>query len=190
LTDTAVPVGTRLRRGEVAELAGISKSQVRRLEGTVLHPQVGPKGVRFFAEEEVRTLVSKRRTIGAERHAGDVAAEVFQSLDAGVEPKDIVIQLRIAPGLVRDLCAQWAAMQGGLYLSGDGVARLATAIDAHKQMTEATLVDSVEGALQDADDVEVSLRERLRRAEIAADANAVFREFMGLPDGATSRRGP
>jgi hypothetical protein len=55
-------------------------------------------------------------------------------------------------------------------------------------MTEATLVDAVRRALQYADALAASLREQLRGTAIAADANAVFRECMGLPGGGTFER--
>jgi hypothetical protein len=62
--EVAPTTGRMLTRGEVASALGASKTTIRRFEQReVLHPTIGPKGVRLFAEEEVQ-LVSRRQRVG------------------------------------------------------------------------------------------------------------------------------
>jgi hypothetical protein len=157
----------RLTRSEVAEYAGISKTGVRRLEGTLLHPEIGPRGVRLFGEEEVRTrLTTRRRVLHAERDPGELAAEVFAALDAGTHPVDIVKDLRVEPQRVVELQQQWAEMRGTLVVSTSGRARLGIALRCENEATahEQTFLPAVERAQQAASGLETRLRRELATA--------------------------
>ena len=54
----------QLTRPQVAERIGRSISCVRKLEGTVLHPEVGPRGIRYFDLTEVDALAAAVRSTG------------------------------------------------------------------------------------------------------------------------------
>lgn len=157
----------RLTRSEVAEYAGISKTGVRRLEGTLLHPEIGPRGVRLFGEEEVRTrLTTRRRVMRAERDLGDLAAEVFAALDAGTHPADIVKELRVEPRRVVELQHAWAEMRGALVVSHSGRVRLSALLRCEEKETanEQTFLPTVENACGAAKHLENLLRRELATA--------------------------
>jgi hypothetical protein len=157
----------RLTRSEVAEYAGISKTGVRRLEGTLLHPEIGPRGVRLFGEEEVRTrLTTRRRVMRTERDLGDLAAEVFAALDAGTHPADIVKELRVEPRRVVELQQSWAEMRGALVVSRSGRARLGALLSCGEKETanEHAFIPTVENAREAAKHVENLVRRELAAA--------------------------
>jgi hypothetical protein len=117
----AVPVaGKLLRRTEAARMLGVSKSTLRRMEGTSLTPVVGPKNVHLFQEEEVRSVVVTRRArfdSSSQPANGDIAADAFALFDAGVHVVDAVKQLRVAPDILEKLYETWARLRGLLVLS-------------------------------------------------------------------------
>jgi len=49
--------GKLLTRGQVARRLGLSLSTVRRMEGVQLKPIVGERGVRYFEETEIQTVL-------------------------------------------------------------------------------------------------------------------------------------
>lgn len=107
------PPPTRLlTRNQAAQLLGVSVSTVIRRE-QALKP-VLVNGVHMFDEAIVRREVTTIR----QRHAvaslgpttGDVAASVFELLEANVEPAQIVIRLKVAPDIVQALRSQWLEM--------------------------------------------------------------------------------
>ena len=57
---TTAPPGKLLGRAQAARMLGVSKSTLRRMEGEALTPVVGPKNVRLFHEEEIRSVVVTR----------------------------------------------------------------------------------------------------------------------------------
>lgn len=71
-------------------------------------------GVHMFDERVLRrevTTVRHRQAIGAlGPTSGDVAASVFELLEAGVAPTQVVIRLRVPPDAVQALRAQWLEM--------------------------------------------------------------------------------
>lgn len=110
--------GKLLRRSEAAKLLGVSKSTLRRMEGEVLTPVVGPKNVRLFHEEEIRSVVVTRRAgVDARRGDGEVAAAAFAAFDGDAHPVDVVKQLQLDPDVVEALHARWAKMRGLLVLA-------------------------------------------------------------------------
>ena len=86
-----------LTRAQVAARLDVSISTVRRYEGERLHPRVDEDDVRWFDEKEVAALavtltndprVIRRRnaepassTRGAQRSAGEIAAQMFERLE-------------------------------------------------------------------------------------------------------------
>ncbi len=133
MTSTAAPRESRhlsvvpkkeLTRAQVAARLDVSISTVRRYEGERLHPRVDEDAVRWFDEKEVASLaaaltneprVVRRRNAlstlgarGAQRSAGEVAAEVFERLEQRQSLAEIVIGVRVEPSVVRDLYEQWS----------------------------------------------------------------------------------
>ena len=81
-------------------MLGVSKSTLRRMEGTELQPTIGPHNVRMFHEEEIRAVVVTRRgRVDAGSDAGELAAEAFELFDNGLDVVETVKQLRAAPEL-------------------------------------------------------------------------------------------
>jgi hypothetical protein len=121
--------GKLLRRTEAARLLGVSKSTLRRMEGTALTPVVGPKNVHLFQEEEVRAVVVTRRAyVGVQANRGDVAADAFALFDAGVHVVDAVKQLRVSPDVIEGLYERWARLRSMLILSAEARSEIATVL--------------------------------------------------------------
>lgn len=101
-----------LTRAQAARVLGVSVSTVIRREH-VLKPAI-VNGVHMFDERVLRrevTTIRHRQAIGAlGPTSGDVAASVFELLEAGVEPTQIVIRLRVPPDAVQALREQWLEM--------------------------------------------------------------------------------
>lgn len=139
-----VPHGKLLRRTEAARMLGVSKSTLRRMEGTSLTPVVGPKNVHLFQEEEVRAIVVTRRArLDTQQATGDVAAEAFALFDAGVHVVDAIKQLRVSPETIERLHATWARLRGMLLLSAEGRSEINTVMlgwDNHSLKTEADVI--------------------------------------------------
>lgn len=114
---TAVPNGS-LTRSKVARRLGVSVTTLRRMEGTLLHPQTGEGGVRMFDADEVEAAVIRvrRRERPEEPETGAVAAEVFTLFDDGVHPVDVIKKLLLAPNVVESLHTRWTRMQGHLVI--------------------------------------------------------------------------
>jgi hypothetical protein len=112
----------RLTRGQVATRLGVSVSTVRRFEGTRLHPTIDADDVRWFDEKEIAALAAELVNDGRAkgkaaaaapiaavdaRSAGELAALVFERLEQRQSLAEIVIGLRIAPSVARELFDQW-----------------------------------------------------------------------------------
>ena len=113
--------GKLVKRAEAARMLGMSVSTLRRREGDVLKPIVGPNGVHLFDETEVRAvMVTVRGRAGLSAlgpSSGETAAEVFTLLDEGAHPVEIVKRLCLAPDVVIALLDQWTEMRGGFTVS-------------------------------------------------------------------------
>lgn len=120
----ASDVDRLLTRAEVAARLGVSPSTVRRYEGKQLHPRKGADGVNRFDPDDVAALAMKlmgekppkstlkvarhgARPPGAARTPGDIAAEVFARLEQRQSLAEIVIGVRVAPDVVRELHREW-----------------------------------------------------------------------------------
>jgi hypothetical protein len=108
-----------LTRLQAARLSGFSEATIRRREGTELKPVV-IDGVHYHQETQVRSMMTVRRSWGAGSTTavdGGTAADVFDLLQSGVAPVDIVMRLRLPPEVVKRLHAQWAELRGTFAVS-------------------------------------------------------------------------
>jgi hypothetical protein len=113
-----------LTRTETAKRLGVSTSTVRRFEGDKLHPIRGADGVNRFDAKAVAEFATSllndnggkpprkpRRNAAAvpevKRTEGEIAAEVFERLEQRQSLAEIVIGVRVAPDVVRELHRQW-----------------------------------------------------------------------------------
>jgi hypothetical protein len=99
-----------LTRAQVAaELGRRSIFPIRKMEGTKLHPVREARGW-VFDPAEVCELKLTRTAPRAEAPAmseGRVAARVFYLFDHGRELREIVEELEVPPGTVRELWHEW-----------------------------------------------------------------------------------
>ena len=145
------PTTGRLNRVQVAEILDTSVTSLRRLEGDELHPVQDESGAWMFDPAEVEALRARRAApapvqpeVAAEPVAqvvpppavvvpppavvaplpddGDVAADVFDDLDSGKSPTEVVRKRRLAPDRVTGLFEQWRAMKA-MDLSAPSVPR-------------------------------------------------------------------
>lgn len=142
----AVPAGKLLKRADAARRLGVSTSSIRRMEGTDLQPIIGPDGVRYFAEEQVEAVyVRIRRTCNVQPSddSGLVAARVFEHLNAGANPADIVKALRLEPHIVEQLVAQWLRLSRTLLLTSEQTREVQRALGADPVVDEASLLGAI-----------------------------------------------
>jgi hypothetical protein len=93
----------------------VSISTIRRLEGTRLHPEIGPGSTRLFDPAEVAAVAaSLARSIPPAQEPkpaaitrGELAARIFERFEHRYSLSEIVIELRVSPDLVRELYHQW-----------------------------------------------------------------------------------
>jgi hypothetical protein len=93
---------------------------------------IDERGVRRYSATQIETLRRSTTTTLLDPDEGATAARVFRKLDGGVSPVAIVEQLELQPARVERLCADWARLRGGVFLSADDVLELVTrfALDA------------------------------------------------------------
>lgn len=142
----AAPSGRLLTRGQVARRLGLSLSTVRRMEGVQLKPIVGERGVRYFEETEIQTvLVRVRRTRmpNDERADGALAAAAFTLFRNGADVVDVVKQLREVPEKIEQLFGQWKRLRGTILLDAKILAVLAGELNASGLTDENALLSSV-----------------------------------------------
>ncbi|MCW5831681.1 MAG: MerR family transcriptional regulator [Labilithrix sp.] len=115
-----------ITRGELCRAANVSKSTIRRWEEKgLLHPIIDEHGVRLFRVADVQALTGKKPVVhlpkaralvpSAATARGELAADVFERLDRGVEGADIVKELRVHPDVVSGFMARWEQLRGGVY---------------------------------------------------------------------------
>ena len=142
----AGPAGKLLTRGEVARRLGLSLSTVRRMEGVQLKPIVGERGVRYFEETEIQTvLVRVRRTRVPvdERADGTLAAAAFTRFRNGADVVAVVTELRVAPEKIESLFEHWKRLRGTVLLDAMSLSALAGALGAPKLTDENALLSAV-----------------------------------------------
>ena len=126
----------RLTRPVVAEILQVSVATVRRLEGSLLHPQRDQDGAYVFAPAEVQD-VARKRPPTSRRHestSGQVAAAAFALFKQGIGPADAVIELEVPPEEMGRLHSQWERLNNRLILSE-------ATLEALTQMAAARLID-------------------------------------------------
>jgi len=100
-----------LTRAQVAaELGYRSIYPIRKMEGTKLHPVREARGWLFDSAEvaELKTSrIAGARPSGTPLPEGRLAARVFYMFDHGRELREIVEELEVPPGVVRDLWHEW-----------------------------------------------------------------------------------
>ena len=141
-----LPAGKLLKRAEAARRLGVSTSSVRRMEGTDLQPIVGPDGVRYFAEEQIEAVyVRIRRTHRMESadDSGMVAGRVFEHLNAGTNPADIVKNLRLEPEPVGQLVEQWQRLARAVLLTRDQARAIQRSLGGDPIVDEASLLTAI-----------------------------------------------
>ena len=141
-----LPPGKFLKRSDVARRFGVSTSSIRRMEGSSLQPIVGPKGVRYFAEEQIEAVfVRIRRTSRAEivDTSGPVAGCVFERLKAGMDAADIVKELRLEPELVEKLLKQWQRLSEAVMLTNADAQQIRRALGGYTVTDEASLLGAI-----------------------------------------------
>ena len=94
-----------LTRGEVAQRLGCGIHKVRSLEGTALHPERFGH-VHVFDPAEVDAY-AKRRSVP--KTSGELAARTFELFRDGKDFRDVVIELREHPDMIRELYEKYAA---------------------------------------------------------------------------------
>ena len=98
-----------LTRAAAARALGVSITTIRRREGRQLHPVIGSNMVRYFDPQEIARQPPRRAQGSkvAKRSLGDLAAECFKAFALGLDLREIVTTLKVEPGLVQNLFADW-----------------------------------------------------------------------------------
>jgi hypothetical protein len=139
--------GKLVKRAEAARMLGMSVSTLRRREGELVNPIIGPDGVHLFDEAELRsvsvTIRHSRAVASIGPGSGDVAAHVFALLDEGVHPVEIVKNLRLPPDVVMALQDQWARMREGFVVSHEQASDLALLARGRVAKSAAEAIDTL-----------------------------------------------
>jgi hypothetical protein len=99
-----------LTRAQVAaELGYRSIFPIRKMEGTKLHPVRDARGWLFNPEEvaELKLTRTAPKPAAPAMSEGRIAARIFYMFDHGRELREIVEELEIPPGVVRELWHEW-----------------------------------------------------------------------------------
>jgi hypothetical protein len=142
----AAPSRKLLTRGQVARRLGLSLSTVRRMEGVQLKPIVGDRGVRYFEETEIQTvLVRVRRTRmpGDERADGTLGAAAFTRFRNGADVVAVVTELREPPEKIERLFADWKRLRRTILLDAKSLAVLAAELDVSDLTDEQAVLSAV-----------------------------------------------
>jgi hypothetical protein len=123
LAITAGP-GARLSRQQVADLFGYSIRSVGRMDGDQLHPHEEAGRVWYDAAEAALVAASIRASASTTAEVVDVAptaqgrlaSRVFQAFAQGKTPSQVVIELGLEPGVVKQLYLAWVDLEGGVFI--------------------------------------------------------------------------
>ncbi|MFZ5893263.1 MAG: hypothetical protein ACOY0T_19545 [Myxococcota bacterium] len=125
-------------------MLGVSKSTLRRMEGTELQPTIGPHNIRMFHEEEIRSvIVTRRGRMDAGSDAGELAAEAFELFDNGLGVVDAVKQLRAAPEFIESLHTHWVRLRKNMLISAEGRAAICMALIGYDDSSLRTEADVI-----------------------------------------------
>lgn len=162
-----------ITRGKVCQILDVSYSEFRRREKA---GEVVFKGVRhdngwmLYREHDVRAARRHwfRPATGVRRAQGmttqhsydaDTAHRVFEALEKGLSPKDIVVQLRLHPNEVTAICATWQKMSGGVLVTAAIMGELAALIES-------------EDAFRSGEDLYVAFKKALKNVKSACESCA------------------
>ena len=143
---TTRSAGKLLTRGQVARRLGLSLSSVRRMEGVQLNPIVGERGVRYFEETEIQTVlvrVRRTRVPEDERVDGTLASAAFALFRNGADVVAVVTELREAPAKIEELFEHWKRLRRTILLDPKSLAVLAGALGASSLTDENALLSAV-----------------------------------------------
>jgi hypothetical protein len=141
------PDAALLTRSQVARALHRSIATVRRMEGNLLHAEMGPDGVRRFRREQVlqvaitlKAKVTPERSSGmpADAYDGVAAATAYGLFDTGIHPVDVVKRTGLHPLAVAAMHEQWAQMRGGFVVD----AKQAREVSAMPWLTRGSLLTS------------------------------------------------
>jgi len=138
--------GKLLTRGQVARRLGLSLSTVRRMEGVQLKPIVGARGVRYFEETEIQTVlirVRQTRVPDDESADGALAAAAFALFRSGADVIAAVTALREDPEKIERLFGHWKRLRGTVLLDARSLAVLAGDLGVSGLADENTLLLAV-----------------------------------------------
>jgi hypothetical protein len=123
-----------LTRADVARRLGMSLSSVRRMEGKVLNPVVGARGVRYFAETEIEAVFVRIQTreFDAARTDSALGADAFALFRDGADPVEAVKRLEIVPDRAERLFRQWRRFGEAMILDRAALARIEAALSRFK----------------------------------------------------------
>lgn len=117
------PVPTLIKRQEVADILGVTVSEVRRLErtGGIRPTRRNPQGVWLFDSVEIRRIADTRKPTSltrksADPYTPDEAGIVFIALNAGKTLVECVLECKLMPRTVEIIAADYARLSGGMYL--------------------------------------------------------------------------
>jgi len=142
----AAPPGRLLTRGQVARRLGTSLSTVRRMEGELLKPIIGARGVHYFEETEIQAVfvrVRRARMPDSERADGTLAAAAFALFRRGADVIAVVKELREAPEKIETLLGHWKRLRGTLLLDAKSLTAIANDLNADALADENALLSAV-----------------------------------------------
>jgi hypothetical protein len=102
-----------LTRSQVARRIGRSVATVRRMEGTSLHPEIGPRGIRLFDVDELEDVAARiarsGRALGRDTFAHDRPRPDRQSRSYSDAASGEVSRLKELLAKTRETHAAWRA---------------------------------------------------------------------------------
>jgi hypothetical protein len=131
--------GRVLTRADVARRLGMSLSSVRRMEGKVLNPVVGARGVRYFAETEIEAVfirICQTHKLDTARMDGIWGAEAFALFRDGADPIEAVKRLEIGPDRAERLFRHWRRFGEAMVLDRTALARIEAALSRFKPIED------------------------------------------------------
>lgn len=132
VTGELAPATDRLlTRDPAAKLLGVSESTFRRRIENVKIMAIVEGNVHRFRESEVRRYAMEVRRAEVlegggdpDEELGELTAVIFELLDEGVHPADVVKRLRRPAKVVEEIHGQWVRMRGIVYVDGEQIAKI------------------------------------------------------------------
>ena len=161
---------------EVSDRLGVSnntiltwkrRKRLRPVKAKKAHPTGGFREVDVYDPREIEAIAIERRQTSA-KDPGECAARVFEMLDSGRPPREIVTALRITPDCVEELRERWMDLGGADIVIGPAAhAELAKHVGPFEGVAGlVTRVAQIASAIQDANqvrDADLRTRDELER---------------------------